>query len=183
RPAPDHLAVGVVVEVVEADGLHAGGREKALGLVHVARCAHEPGIGHEERAPESQSARELSQAGEGGRTEHDARPRREVEGLHALFDSTSSMARGRAPGLCWPPAWGRPSSSWPAWAWPCPRLPTTSPSPTSTSRSAATAASRPTCAATSTRWPSGWTRAPTPRPWPRTSKASRRASATRWRRI
>ena len=79
-----HAAVGVGVEVVEAEGGDAGLGQEALRTADVAG-GDQPRVGHEERPGEAQLGRELAQTRERAGAEHDARTGHKLERLNDFW--------------------------------------------------------------------------------------------------
>src|SRR5207247_719705 len=90
------VRVGVLVERVEAHDLDPAVGQQRPRLLELAR-GHQARIGHEQGAPEAETARQIGQARQAPGAEHDACARLEVEGPHQ-DDLSSGGARSRVQG-------------------------------------------------------------------------------------
>src|SRR5262249_38485295 len=122
--ARDHVRVGIVAKVVEGHAFDSGVRERPSGRRHVARL-DEPLVGDEERPAEAELARELAEAGERALPVDDPGPGDEVEAFHGPLIARPGVPV-YAPSLACVQSPGSPS----AWPSPRPPAPTTSPSRT-----------------------------------------------------
>ena len=81
RPGVDHARIGIGVEVVKRERLHALRVQQRRGALHLSG-RDDPAIGDQQRARERQLARELAEPRKRAIAEHDARAQLKVERAH-----------------------------------------------------------------------------------------------------